>query len=287
MHRPEYHSAPRFLRDPRNGYLGGVCEGVARGLRVPALLVRIAAVRHAAPDATAVRAARASELEADGLDRQLSGVGTLVIGDVEQLSPECQALLERRMAAGEVQVALVAGTTRDLSVLADVDRFDASLASRLLGRAVSIDPLRRRGDDLASLTDALLTHFCRQLDRTSVPTLTDEAIQAIRGIDELADVLERAALLSDGREIALEDLPPDLHGGIAAGDPHLPSDWASRNLRDVREAAAAAAERAYLDAVLRHTRGVIKEAAKMCGIGPRSLYDRMQQHQLRKEDYRR
>ncbi|MEE4384243.1 MAG: PspC domain-containing protein [Pseudomonadales bacterium] len=44
MHRPEYHSAPRFLRDPRNGYLGGVCEGVARGLRVPALLVRIAAV---------------------------------------------------------------------------------------------------------------------------------------------------------------------------------------------------------------------------------------------------
>ena len=38
---------------------------------------------------------------------------------------------------------------------------------------------------------------------------------------------------------------------------------------------------------LRHTRGVIKNAAAMCGIGPRSLYDRMQQHQLRKEDYKR
>jgi phage shock protein PspC (stress-responsive transcriptional regulator) len=34
----------RFLRDPENGYLGGVCEGLARGLGVPATGVRIAAV---------------------------------------------------------------------------------------------------------------------------------------------------------------------------------------------------------------------------------------------------
>ncbi|MEE4362134.1 MAG: PspC domain-containing protein [Pseudomonadales bacterium] len=34
----------RFLRDPTRGYLGGVCEGIARGLHVPPLLVRLAAV---------------------------------------------------------------------------------------------------------------------------------------------------------------------------------------------------------------------------------------------------
>jgi phage shock protein PspC (stress-responsive transcriptional regulator) len=34
----------RFLRDPENGYLGGVCEGLARGLGAPASGVRIAAV---------------------------------------------------------------------------------------------------------------------------------------------------------------------------------------------------------------------------------------------------
>lgn len=34
----------RFLRDPENGYLGGVCEGIARGLSLPANGVRIAAV---------------------------------------------------------------------------------------------------------------------------------------------------------------------------------------------------------------------------------------------------
>jgi phage shock protein C len=34
----------RFLRDPQHGYLGGVCEGLARGLGVPATGIRIAAV---------------------------------------------------------------------------------------------------------------------------------------------------------------------------------------------------------------------------------------------------
>ncbi|MEO0652348.1 MAG: helix-turn-helix domain-containing protein [Planctomycetota bacterium] len=253
----------------------------------------LASVRRAAPDASVVRGSRGCELDADTLERLLSGVGTLVIGEVDQLSPECQALVQRLLAAREVSVALIASTARDLSVLADAGQFDADLASRLLARAITIDPLRRRRDDLASLTEVLLAHFCRQFDRTSIPALTDEAVTALRshhwpgGIDELADTLERAALLSDGRVIALEDLPPNLHDGVTHGDPLLPTDWANRDLRDVRESAAAAAERAYLDAVLRHTRGVIKDAAKMCGIGPRSLYDRMQQHHLRKEDYRR
>jgi phage shock protein C len=34
----------RFLRDPPNGYLGGVCAGIAARLRLPALLLRIVAV---------------------------------------------------------------------------------------------------------------------------------------------------------------------------------------------------------------------------------------------------
>jgi DNA-binding NtrC family response regulator len=80
------------------------------------------------------------------------------------------------------------------------------------------------------------------------------------------------------------DTRPSGQGGAPA--PWLPADWQDRKLRDVRESAAGAAERAFLDAVLRETRGVIKDAAARCGIGPRSLYDRMQQHGLHKEDYK-
>jgi phage shock protein C len=37
-------SRPRMLRDPARGYVGGICAGIARGLQVPALVVRLAAI---------------------------------------------------------------------------------------------------------------------------------------------------------------------------------------------------------------------------------------------------
>lgn len=44
MNRLKQRLQRRFLRDPENGWLGGVCEGVARGLGLPADGLRIAAV---------------------------------------------------------------------------------------------------------------------------------------------------------------------------------------------------------------------------------------------------
>ena len=42
MNRLKQRLQRRFLRDPENGWLGGVCEAVARGLGLPADGVRIA-----------------------------------------------------------------------------------------------------------------------------------------------------------------------------------------------------------------------------------------------------
>lgn len=44
MNRLKQRFQRRFLRDPENGWLGGVCEGIARGLGLPADGMRIAAV---------------------------------------------------------------------------------------------------------------------------------------------------------------------------------------------------------------------------------------------------
>lgn len=37
----DHERPPRFLRDTSEAYLGGVCAGIARGLKVPALGVRV------------------------------------------------------------------------------------------------------------------------------------------------------------------------------------------------------------------------------------------------------
>jgi DNA-binding NtrC family response regulator len=66
----------------------------------------------------------------------------------------------------------------------------------------------------------------------------------------------------------------------------LPPDWLTRSLPEVRADVLARIEKAYLEAQLRATGGLLGEVAKRAEISPRSLYDKMRQHGLRKEDYR-
>lgn len=44
MNRLERRIRRRLLRDPENGWLGGVCEGIARAFGLPGNVVRIAVV---------------------------------------------------------------------------------------------------------------------------------------------------------------------------------------------------------------------------------------------------
>ncbi|MEE4301797.1 MAG: PspC domain-containing protein [Pseudomonadales bacterium] len=44
MNRLERRIRRRLLRDPENGWLGGVCEGIARAFGLPATGVRVAMV---------------------------------------------------------------------------------------------------------------------------------------------------------------------------------------------------------------------------------------------------
>lgn len=66
----------------------------------------------------------------------------------------------------------------------------------------------------------------------------------------------------------------------------LSVEWKGASLKEIREAAAARAEKAYLGRVLREHQGRLSEVARQARIGTRSLYDKMRRHGLKKEDYR-
>jgi DNA-binding NtrC family response regulator len=57
-------------------------------------------------------------------------------------------------------------------------------------------------------------------------------------------------------------------------------------LRDAREEVSSEFEKAYLTALLRETNGRIGETARRAGIEPRSLFDKLRRHGLRKEQFR-
>ena len=55
---------------------------------------------------------------------------------------------------------------------------------------------------------------------------------------------------------------------------------------DVRQAVVSACEQSYFTEQLRRTGGAIDETARIAGINPRSLYDVLKRHGLKKEAFR-
>ncbi len=250
---------------------------------------------------------------------ELAHEGTLFLDEVGEVPEAMQSKLLRALQDHsvrplgsskeiELDVRVVAATNRDLLREMEAGRFRRDLYYRLCVVELEIPPLRDRPDDIASLVPVLLAHFGARLGRpeTSISERANSAILAYRwpgNVRELANVLERAALLCDGTQVELGDLPPALQAHDRLTDPklspdsafaaqrlegvvRLPEAWSSESWKVVREGILEAGERAYLQAALAASRGRVGEAAKRAGISPRALFNKMRRHGLRKEDFR-
>src|SRR5687768_1138282 len=153
---------------------------------------------------------------------ELADRGTFFLDEVGELKPELQAKLlrvlqERRFerVGGsrtlEVDVRWIAATNRDLRSMIDEGRFREDLYHRLAVFPIKLPALRERPQDLLPLARALLGRIARDLKRP-VPSLSTAAEQRLltatwRGnVRELANALERAAILADGTVIEPEHL---------------------------------------------------------------------------------
>jgi DNA-binding NtrC family response regulator len=194
-----------------------------------------------------------------------------------------------------IDVRLMAATNRDIE--ADVARrdFRADLFYRLNVIRLRLPPLRERVEDIPDLAGRFVSE---QASTNSVPTIAgidDEALQALAAyawpgnVRELRNVVERTLVLKRGQEISFEDLPDEVREPSASQrneEVGCEAAFEGRTLREVRERAVLAAERAFLAHLLEETGGRVGLTAERAGIRPRSLYDKMKQHGLRKEDFR-
>src|SRR5262249_2213772 len=141
----------------------------------------------------------------------------------------------RRVGAIEarpVDVRFVSATQRDLLADAGEGRFRTDLYFRLNGVSLTVPPLRDRRDEIEPLARAFMAQACRDIGPAVSPALSPEALVRLHrhpwpgNVRELRSVVERAVLLSTGREIRAEDLPID--GGYDPGR----SDVAPRETSD-------------------------------------------------------
>jgi DNA-binding NtrC family response regulator len=152
--------------------------------------------------------------------------GTLFLDEIGELPLEAQARLLRVLQEHEIRkvgsvqsqkvdVRLVAATHRDLKQFVREGRFREDLFYRINVMPLHIPPLRDRGNDILELADRILANTCKRLGRDPMRYSAD-AIQAITtypwpgNVRELENAIERAVILSESDEVAIDLLGLDV-----------------------------------------------------------------------------
>lgn len=217
--------------------------------------------------------------------------GTLFLDEVGDMPPALQAKLLRVLENGEVtrigsnetikvDVRLVAATNRDLEQMIKEGKFRQDLYYRLRVGMVRIPPLRERGQDVLLLTTDFLEEFARRYGK-KVPKVSNAVWGAFKTYDwpgnvrELRNQVESMVIQDQDGVLDLDDLqegdPLRAAADVAAaggGPDHL----VGRPLSEI--------ERYYMEKTLEMTGGKRDEAARLLGIGERTLYRAMQEWKL-------
>ncbi len=224
--------------------------------------------------------------------------GTLFLDEVGETEPAFQAKLLRVLQEREffrvggtdpipADVRVVAATNRDLKAEIGKGRFREDLFYRLNVFPIPVPPLRERLEDVAPLTEHLLTGLARKLGRPRLRA-SPEAMEVLRryawpgNVRELQNAIERAALLCGGETIGPEHLPAEL----AARPPSPPpSDLPPLGDLPPREARERL-DRSYVRELLRALHGNVSEAARRAGLGRSAFHEMLGRLEIDPTEFR-
>jgi two-component system, NtrC family, response regulator AtoC len=216
--------------------------------------------------------------------------GTLFFDEIGELSPGLQTRLLRLLQDREFErvggtetlkadVRFIAATHRDLQSAVSAGSFREDLYYRLSVVPVRLPPLRERPSELAALISRLLVEHAQRADRTV--SLAGDALQWLitqswpGNIRELQNFIERLVVLGDGPVIALRDVQREKSRPSAFGESAEPAIDTG-----TLEARRSSTERAALVDALRRASNNRTVAARLLGVSRRSLYNKLQEHQL-------
>ncbi len=174
----------------------------------------------------------------------------------------------------KVDVRIVAATNRNLRDLVRDGAFREDLYYRLRVVSILAPPLRERNEDIAPLVRHFLRHF-GDIHSRPVVAITNEALTAIKthawpgNVRELMHCVESMVVMARGDTLTPADLPEYLVFDEASGPP-----------ANADSGIMAQMERQAIADALRQTNGNKVEAARLLGIGLRTLYRKIDKWRL-------
>jgi transcriptional regulator with GAF, ATPase, and Fis domain len=186
-----------------------------------------------------------------------------------------------------VNVRVVAATNRDLEQAVADGRFREDLYYRLSVFPIEVPPLRERGDDVIQIASHFLEKTCQEFGHRPLTLSRQQAALLKRydwpgNIRELKNVIERAVILSRGKVLRLDLAMSDILNAPTAPDD---AGHESATTKLMTDAALRDLERRNTELALSLAEWRVSGpngAAKLLGVKPTTLADRMRKFNLEK-----
>ncbi len=237
----------------------------------------------------------------EGRFEQADG-GTLFLDEIGDMPHETQTRLLRVLADGEfyrvgghapisVDVRIIAATHQNLELRVQDGSFREDLFHRLNVISVHVPTLAERKSDIPALTRHFLDRAADELGEEP-KFIRREAMDLLMNLSwpgnvrQLENTCRWLTVMALGREIHIEDLPPELrsdHAATVAGNDNWERAlevWAEEVLIEpsadpLLEIAMPRFERIMIRAALKRTGGRKRDAAKLLGWGRNTLTRRI------------
>ena len=241
--------------------------------------------------------------------------GTILLDEISEMALPLQAKLLRVLQEHEidkvggkepiqVDVRVVATTNRGMLEMVESGKFREDLYFRLNVIPLALPALRERMDDLPVLVEHFLDKHSR-LNKRERPTVSPETMAILRdyrwrgNVRELENVVERALLLCDGKEIKPHNLlmhsqmgKQSINQDLARATTSQPTSEGAVETPESKDSALGIevgmsmkeAEKKLIFETLRETGGNRTKAAKILGISIRTLRNKLNEYRAEGED---
>ncbi|MCC6748159.1 MAG: sigma 54-dependent Fis family transcriptional regulator [Deltaproteobacteria bacterium] len=213
--------------------------------------------------------------------------GTIFLDEIGELPLEFQTRLLRAVENRSIRrvgdsreipldIRILAATNRCLEAEVNRGTFRADLYYRLSVVRINLPALRERPDDL----EAIARHLMRELRLDGGAELDAEQLEQLKRHTWPGNVRELRNYL---RRVALGDVvhAAAVNAAVVAREPDAPPVDLSLSFKDAKEAAIESFERAYLEALLKETRGNISQAARVAQTDRTYLSRLLSKYQIR------
>ncbi|MHC4293118.1 MAG: sigma-54-dependent transcriptional regulator [Planctomycetota bacterium] len=220
---------------------------------------------------------------------EIADKGTLFLDEIGDMPLSMQAKLLRVLEDGiivpvgsskpvVVDVRVISATNHDLKKLVNDNKFREDLYFRIKGASISVPSLKDRREDIPSFVDYFIEEAARGIG-SNVKGITDAARSILINFDwpgnirQLRNSIETMVVMCDKDTLDINDIPPEIHqvrqleGGISAS-----GDLGSVSLDEL--------EKQAIIETLKKTGNNREQAAKILGIGERTLYRKIKEYNL-------